>query len=90
MDIDARILTSLDPKSYSSFHFIFHYPNITLCYPIISLYKSYITHYSSFHFIFHYPNITPKQGIWIASACGMETAALQWLFADRSWAASSH
>ena len=48
----------------SSFHFLFHYPNITPTY-----YSSYhflvhypnITpiYYSSFHFLFHYPNITP-------------------------------
>ena len=35
------------PIYYSSFHFLFHYPNITPIY------------YSSFHFLFHYPNITP-------------------------------
>ena len=43
---------TLTPTYHSSFHFIFHYPNIS---PIYST-KPYITHYSSFHFLFHYPN----------------------------------
>ena len=37
----------LPVNNYSSFHFVFHYPNYTPIY------------YSSFHFIFHYPYIIP-------------------------------
>ena len=41
---------------YSSFHLLFHYPNITPTYPIyIYIYNPY----SSFHFLFHYPNVSP-------------------------------
>ena len=37
--------------SNSSFHFLFHYPFMTLISPLYN--------YSSFHFLFHYPLITP-------------------------------
>ena len=41
-----------NPQYYSSFHFLFHYPNINQILVI-----PYITPYSSFHFLFHYPYI---------------------------------
>ena len=45
---ESRRDSLINKSAYSSFHFLFHYPNIIL---------PHITHYGSFHFLFHYPNI---------------------------------
>ena len=58
---------------YSSFHFLFHYPNVNL---ISSQYNPHITRYSSFHFLFHSKKADAHQGLGALSQANMENQNL--------------